>query len=111
MIIDFTLLVAACFFAYFFRRFTLALLFIIGLVVFEMVSTGGVRGSNCWFLVASIFAMLLMIKEDSLQKGDASVFVRYNPYSLNNKLPMWVRCLILGVFLLAYLVRFIVVFF
>jgi len=111
MLIDYTLLFFACVFAYVTRRFMIGLLFVVGIVIFEMISAGGVRGSNCWFLVVAIFAILLMIKEDSIKKGDDAFFARYNPYYINNKLPQWLRYAILLIFLVAYIVRFVVVFF
>ena len=109
MIADYTLLILSCLFAYCTRKFMIGLLFIIGLVVFEMISAGGVRSGNCWFLVVSIFGMLLMVKEDTTLKGDESLLLRYNPYYMKNKLPPWLRGLVLGVFLIAYMVRFVVV--
>ena len=85
MIADYTLLILACLLAYCTRKFMLALLFIIGLVVFEMISAGGVRSGNCWFLVVSIFGMLLMVKEDTTLKGDESLLLRYNPYYMKKE--------------------------
>jgi len=111
MLVDYTLLVFACVLAYVTRRFMLGLLFVVGIVIFEMISAGGVRGTNCWFLVVSIFPMLLMIKEDSARNGNDAFWARYNPYYINNKLPQCLRYAILVIFLAAYIVRLIVVFF
>ena len=53
----------------------------------------------------------MMRKEDTTLKGDESLLLRYNPYYMKNKLPPWLRGLVLGVFLIAYIVRFVVVVF
>jgi len=59
------------------------------------------------FRTVAILCITTLIVMEGKKKGKNSLLVQYNPYAQNNKLPGWLRKLLVVIFGIVFIIRFV----
>ena len=103
--LDFALLATICLFAYLTKRFLAAVAALFAFLFMKMLVSDGPSTENDYFQCVCILCMTIMIVKDCKLKQDQSLFMRYNPFVTNSRLPSWLRLTLLALCLFACLLR------
>ena len=80
-------------------------------LAFVLVAIETASGTDgVWEVVSrtmAIFCIATLVMLDGKKNGKNSLLVQYNPYAQSNKLPNWLRTMLVSMFGIVFIIRFI----